>query len=158
MTSVEDLQKALLEKLAELEHDQWIELMQNLFDQNLIHLGKYDSFRMKQLMKTPYDKLEEYQKESDRVFARKVLSVFLKDNMVVAKADYDVQVHVPRKQLSTLTDFLEDHAALVSFYGKGSYDLAKAILDDKLDSFVDQVVSEAKNPLIMRLEKGGCAF
>ena len=62
-----------IEKLAELEHQQWIELMQHLFDQNLIRLVSADVQNLKRLMKLPYSKLTEYEKEKDRVFARKVL-------------------------------------------------------------------------------------
>jgi len=62
-----------IEKLAELEHQQWIELMQHLFDQKLIRLVSGDLQNLKRLMKLPYSKLTEYEKEKDRVFARKVL-------------------------------------------------------------------------------------
>lgn len=65
-----------LEKLAELEHEQWRDLMKHLFDKGLISLGHYDTFRIQQMMQQPYHRLEEWQKESDRVFARKVLKVF----------------------------------------------------------------------------------
>ena len=70
----------------------------------------------------------------------KVFSAFQKD--------YDRQVHVSRKQLSDLTRFIEANSARVSFYGKGTYDIAKAILENRLDKLIEEILSESKNTLL----------
>jgi len=91
-------EKSLLEKLAELEHKQWAHIINYLLEKGLLHLARYESFRYKQLANTPYEKLSESQKESDRKWARKVL-IILKDYMV------------PRKQLKQRLHRLEQPRA-----------------------------------------------
>lgn len=63
----------LLEKLAELEHDQWVE-----WSKALVQTEKRLSFsrieRWKKLWK-PYAELTEAEKESDRKYAAKVLKI-----------------------------------------------------------------------------------
>ncbi len=60
-----------LEKLADLEHKQWAHwttyMLDNLTDKNIA--------TWKQQIKTPYSGLSEKEKESDREWARKVLSI-----------------------------------------------------------------------------------
>ena len=65
----------LYEMIAEQEHEQWTDLMRHLYLKGLVKRGKPEALRMKRLMKIPYNKLSEKEKESDRKFARKVLKV-----------------------------------------------------------------------------------
>jgi len=65
----------ILEKLAELEHEQWAHIIKYLLEQGCITLARYQSFNYKQLANTPYSKLSESQKESDREWARKVWAI-----------------------------------------------------------------------------------
>ena len=61
----------LLEKLADLEHQQWIHwtkyMLDNMSDENIN--------RWKQQIETPYSELSEKEKESDREWAEKVLKI-----------------------------------------------------------------------------------
>jgi len=61
----------LIEKLAELEHEQWAHwtkyMLDNLSDENIV--------RWKQQIETPYEELSEKEKESDRKWACKVLKI-----------------------------------------------------------------------------------
>lgn len=66
----------LREMIAEQEHEQWTDLMRYLLRKGLVKYRKPELTRIKQLMRTPYNKLTEKEKESDRKFARKVLKVF----------------------------------------------------------------------------------
>lgn len=62
----------LLEKLAELEHIQWAHWTKYML--NKINEGDTKSVkRWKKQITTPYFKLSEAEKESDRMWARKVL-------------------------------------------------------------------------------------
>jgi hypothetical protein len=70
----------MLEKLAELEHEQWSELIQYFIGFAPIHgeLTAKDFWReYDELSEKPYAQLTEKQKDSDRKFARKVLGVLL---------------------------------------------------------------------------------
>ena len=74
------LSEGLLEKLAELEHEQWIKWsqsiaseIQTLFDME--HFSGSLPARWKKCW-VPYSELTEEQKEHDRKWARKVLKVF----------------------------------------------------------------------------------
>lgn len=62
---------ALLEELAELEHDQWSHwtnyLLQNINLDNVL--------RWKEQIKTPYPKLSEIEKDADRKWANKVIKI-----------------------------------------------------------------------------------
>ena len=61
----------LLEKLADLEHQQWIHwtkyMLDNMSDENIN--------RWKKQIETPYSELSEKEKESDREWAEKVLKI-----------------------------------------------------------------------------------
>lgn len=63
-----------LERLAELEHEQWMEWSKAVADEvspeRRARWGKYW---------VPYDQLSEEVKEQDRVWARKVIAVFEKE-------------------------------------------------------------------------------
>jgi hypothetical protein len=65
-------ERELLEKLSSLEHDQWIELIKYL-----INMGQLQSPYKEHCEKLfiSYNQLTEKQKESDRIFARKVLEL-----------------------------------------------------------------------------------
>ena len=60
-----------LEKLADLEHKQWAHwtkyMLENMTKENIV--------RWKKQINTPYFKLSEKEKESDRVWARKVIKI-----------------------------------------------------------------------------------
>lgn len=64
--------KDLLEKLAEVEHEQWVS-----WAKSLIESEKLSPVRLKRwdLYLVPYSELEEKIKEYDRVWARKVLDI-----------------------------------------------------------------------------------
>ena len=61
----------LIEKLSDLEHDQWSHwtkyMLDNLTDENIA--------RWRRQIDTPYSELSEKEKESDREWARKVIDV-----------------------------------------------------------------------------------
>jgi len=66
----------VLEKLAELEHEQWAHwtkyMLNNLNDENISH--------WKEQIKTPYSDLSEKEKDSDREWARKALKIIKESN------------------------------------------------------------------------------
>lgn len=64
----------LVEKLAELEHDQWIEWSKSV-------AGEVSESRLArwELYWVPYSELSEAVKEQDRIWARKVLAVLQED-------------------------------------------------------------------------------
>ncbi len=61
-----------LEKLAELEHIQWIEWSKNIASTEVISQERLE--RWKKLW-IPYNELTEEQKEQDRIYARKILEI-----------------------------------------------------------------------------------
>ncbi len=61
----------LLEELASLEHDQWIEWAKSLLENEEISDERKE--RWKKLF-IPYSELSEKSKEQDRVYARKIIS------------------------------------------------------------------------------------
>jgi ADP-ribose pyrophosphatase len=71
MTPSNTDQKLLLEKLAEQEHEQWVawtrHLLENQTPENVA--------RWRRQMQTSYDQLTEEEKEADRVWARKALTI-----------------------------------------------------------------------------------
>jgi len=67
----------LLEKLAELEHEQWqhwmVYMLNNLTPKNIE--------RWKWQVNTPYNMLTEAEKESDRIWARKMITEILRHDV-----------------------------------------------------------------------------
>ena len=63
---------SLLEQLAKLEHDQWMEWSKDLAAKENISKERKD--RWKKLW-IPYAELSEKEKEQDRVYARKILKL-----------------------------------------------------------------------------------
>lgn len=63
--------EAILEKLAALEHEQWAHWTICFFKE----MSPAAILRWKKQCRTPYDKLSEREKESDRKWARKVLAI-----------------------------------------------------------------------------------
>jgi len=61
----------LIEKLAALEHEQWAHWTIYFFKE----MSPAAILRWKKQCRTPYDKLSEREKESDRKWARKVLAI-----------------------------------------------------------------------------------
>lgn len=59
--------KELLEQLAKLEHDQWMEWSKSVADE----VSEERRERWKKLW-IPYDQLSEEMKEEDRIYARKI--------------------------------------------------------------------------------------
>jgi hypothetical protein len=68
----ETFNQELLEKLAELEHEQWHEWSKSIYLNE--SLSALRITRWKRLWK-PYNELTEEQKEQDRIWARKVLEI-----------------------------------------------------------------------------------
>jgi len=60
-----------LEKLADLEHKQWVHWTKYMLE----NLTKENIARWKRQINTSYFKLSEKEKESDRVWARKVIKI-----------------------------------------------------------------------------------
>ena len=67
-----DKDAELLENLAALEHEQWAHWTEYMLD----NLSAGNITRWREQINTPYDKLSEKEKESDREWARKVLTIF----------------------------------------------------------------------------------
>lgn len=64
--------KEIIEKLAEIEHNQWVEWSQELFkSEKRLSFARIERWK---LLWKPYSELTEEQKEQDRIYARKVLS------------------------------------------------------------------------------------
>jgi len=68
----------LLEKLSDLEHDQWLHwtkyMLKSITEENIK--------RWERQIKTPYKDLSEKEKESDRVWARKVIKLFRDEGLL----------------------------------------------------------------------------
>jgi hypothetical protein len=83
--------KKLLEKVAALEHEQWI----SAIHPTLLHMTAHERDtspnlqRMFRQMDTPYSKLSEKEKESDRVWARKIVEAIY--DFSVLSADHTEQ-------------------------------------------------------------------
>lgn len=60
----------LIEKVASLEHEQWAHWTRYMLD----NLTPENIARWERQIETPYQKLSENEKESDRVWARKMLA------------------------------------------------------------------------------------
>lgn len=69
-------QNDLLESLASLEHDQWVEWAKNIIKSENISKERVE--RWKKLF-VPYENLSDDMKEKDREWGRKVLSIISKD-------------------------------------------------------------------------------
>jgi len=65
----------LIEKLAELEHEQWCAWAESLIKDKTTKFSDERIERWANLICTNYDNLTEKEKEQDRVWARKVLSI-----------------------------------------------------------------------------------
>ena len=70
----ENKKKDIIEELAELEHDQWAHWTKYMLD----NLTEDDKKRWKKQIDTPYPKLSEKEKDSDREWANKVLKIINK--------------------------------------------------------------------------------
>ena len=72
LVSEAESKEELIEKLAALEHEQWAHwtkhMLANMTDENIE--------KWKKQIETLYSELSEEEKESDRKWARKVLSIF----------------------------------------------------------------------------------
>jgi len=97
----------LLEKLSEIEHEQWIHwtkyMMDNLSDNNVK--------RWKEQIKTSYSELSEEEKESDRAWARKTIKVF------------ESQLRMFRKKLVDLIEFRNNERKDNNIFRKSVDDL-----------------------------------
>ena len=62
---------SLLEKLAELEHEQWAYWTEYMFNNLTID----NLVRWRNQVRTPYEELSEKEKESDREWARKAIKI-----------------------------------------------------------------------------------
>jgi len=68
--SKEEFQK--IEKLAALEHEQWMAWSKDIVKTESIRYGRLERW---QKLWIPYEQLTEEQKEQDRVWARKVIDI-----------------------------------------------------------------------------------
>lgn len=78
------MESELLEKLAALEHEQWAHWMKYFFEKCFtiqmklgvaVKIEQKDFDRWSRQMKTPYNLLSEKEKNSDREWAKKTLSL-----------------------------------------------------------------------------------
>lgn len=77
----------LLEKLAELEHDQWIHYSKNL-SKRIQQSSSIDDLRNKTVTRwkrkwRPYEDLSDKEKEKDRIWAYKVLELLKSDKNAI---------------------------------------------------------------------------
>ena len=72
----------LLEKLAELEHTQWIDWALNLMSQEELSVKRQQ--RWKKYM-VPYEELSEEIKEQDREWAKKTIQILLDHGVFIGK-------------------------------------------------------------------------
>ena len=79
----------ILELLAALEHEQWIEWSRSLTAKE--HLSTKRLARWEHLWK-PYDSLTEKEKESDRKYARKVLELLMGTGVLPIKKGYKISI------------------------------------------------------------------
>ena len=68
----------LIEKLAALEHEQWAHWTRYMLD----NLTPENIQRWRRQIETPYEDLSEKEKESDRVWARKVMELMQNDKRI----------------------------------------------------------------------------
>lgn len=73
--------KGLLEALAKLEHEQWVEWSRNIADTEVLSLKR---LRRWDRLWCNYNVLSEKQKDSDRAYARKVIRL-LKENYIISE-------------------------------------------------------------------------
>lgn len=66
----------LLEKLAALEHEQWVHWTKYMLD----NLTDVNIHRWRRQVETPYEDLPDDEKRSDRDWARKVLEIVKEDD------------------------------------------------------------------------------
>lgn len=64
----------LVERLAAVEHQQWSDLMKYLLDNVEFFQSLEKVTNWVRLMRTPYSELSDKEKESDRLFARRVIN------------------------------------------------------------------------------------
>jgi len=77
----------LLEKLAALEHEQWKHLMTYIYSISIhgkttVEQTNQTWNRWKVLANTPYERLMETEKASDRIFAREVLELLKREGVI----------------------------------------------------------------------------
>lgn len=72
----------LLEKLAALEHEQWAHWTKYMLAQLLYHENSANPIVRRWYLQidTPYHRLSKFEKESDRVWAKKVLEIMEKNH------------------------------------------------------------------------------
>ena len=68
----------MIEKLAALEHEQWAHWTRYMLD----NLTSENIQRWRRQIETPYEDLSEKEKESDRVWARKVMELMQNDKQI----------------------------------------------------------------------------
>jgi len=72
-------EQEIIEKLAELEHEQWMSWSKNLAQKEKL---SGDCMTRWEKLWTPYSNLTEKQKEQDREWARKTLRLFNSINLI----------------------------------------------------------------------------
>jgi hypothetical protein len=126
---MDSLEKTLLEKLAEVEHQQWSHWVQYEHSRNLYISRKQELAKWIRQSETPYDKLSETEKESDREWARKVLAIFHEE---LGKVAQQIRLDKKRNIDKRWNKFKQTNHALkrkmrdVEFYAFNvGYELAK---------------------------------
>lgn len=76
-------EEALIEALAALEHEQWVDWSKNVAENEFLTIQRRDRWEK---MWVPYADLPEEVKEQDRIWARKVLETMIRSGDVKASA------------------------------------------------------------------------
>jgi hypothetical protein len=109
---VNEVKDPMLEKLAEIEHDQWMAWAKSLMESEDLSPERVE--RWKKMM-VPYDELSDDVQEFDREYARKVLAVVSKVKTEGRAAN---QMFIQAKALKMLgTENTEVILALIKLYG-----------------------------------------
>ncbi len=88
-----EIQRCIREALAELEHDQWIAWSKNIAETDNISIERAERWAK---LWIPYSELTEEQKDQDRIWADKSISVLHSQDVVIKvkrSHDSDCSVH-----------------------------------------------------------------
>ena len=110
MKKKEDRKNSLLERLAELEHDQWASWTDHFLDKVYRQNppDKEAIRRWERQIKTPYEELSEEEKEADRKWARRIIDKCL---LIIGKEGtvyINVNKKVTKRQLKKIIEVAEE--------------------------------------------------
>ncbi len=106
----------LIEKLAELEHEQWVEWSKELVRSEM-RLSFARIERWKKLW-VPYSELTEEQKEQDRVYARKVIEVSKAKVGILRQLLNEDHIDDPKKMIDN--EYIETVLGLKNYGSKNT--------------------------------------